>query len=504
MKKYMGENDLVLKVTDLSKSFSGVEVLNRIQFELRKGEVHALLGENGAGKSTFMKILLGIHTADSGCILFKGKEVRFKEPYDALQAGISMIHQEISLIPNMTVTENIWVGREKQFYRHGFIDRKRQLAKTRELLESLKVSIDPQAIVKNLSIANMQMVELVRAVSYHSDIIIMDEPTSALTQSEIEVLYRVVRGLAKDGVSVIFISHKLEEVFEICDRVTILRDGHYIETRECAGTDMSTLIRLIVGRELNQMFPKEEVQIGEEVLSVRQLSRSGVYENISFQVRQGEIVGICGLMGAGRTEIMRGLFGVDPVDSGEVSIRGKVHKIRSPRDAIGCGLGMVTEDRLQLGGIRILSIKVNMTLVYLKKLCTAKLFVRKTEEATRCRDMMELMEVKAASMNQTISQLSGGNQQKVIVGKWLMNQPDILILDEPTRGIDIGSKSEIHRLISKLAKQGMAILMVSSELPEILGMSDRILVIREGKIVAEHNRGDVDQEILIKEEFGTS
>nr|WP_275061584.1 ATP-binding cassette domain-containing protein [Diplocloster agilis] len=252
------------------------------------------------------------------------------------------------------------------------------------------------------------------------------------------------------------------------------------------------------------MFPKEEAPIGEEVLSVRHLCRSGVYEDISFQVRQGEIVGICGLMGAGRTEIMRGLFGVDPVDSGEITVRGNRCKIRSPRDAIRCGLGMVTEDRLQLGGIRILSIKVNMTLVYLKKLCTAKLFVRKREESSRCREMMELMEVKAASVNQAISQLSGGNQQKVIVGKWLMNQPDILILDEPTRGIDIGSKSEIHRLISNLAKKGMAILMVSSELPEVLGMSDRILVIREGKIVAEHNRGDVSQEVLIKEEFGAS
>lgn len=500
----MAKNEVVLEVSGLTKSFSGVEVLHGIQFQLKKGEVHALLGENGAGKSTFMKILLGIHKPDTGTILFKGKKTFFKEPFDALQAGISMIHQEINLIPNMSIAENIWVGREKQFYRHGFIDKKLQLSKTRELLQELDVDMEPDTMVKELSIASMQMVELVRAVSYRSDIIIMDEPTSALTQTEIDVLYRVVRELAKKGTAVIFISHKLEEVFEICDRVTILRDGNYIETRACKQTDMQTLIKLIVGRELNQIFPKEDVEIGEKVLEVTNLTRRGVFENVSFHIKKGEIVGFCGLMGAGRTEIMRGLFGVDPVDSGSVSVKGRQRRIRSPRDAIRCGLGMVTEDRLALGGIRILSIKSNMTLVYLKKLCAAGLFIKKKEEESRCGDMMRRMEVKASSMNQAISELSGGNQQKVILGKWLMNQPDILILDEPTRGIDVGSKSEIYRVISMLARQGMAILMVSSELPEVLGMSDRILVIREGRIVAEHKRGEADQELLIKEEFGTS
>lgn len=501
-----GERDrpVLLKMEHITKEFAGVRALDDVRFELYSGEVHALIGENGAGKSTLMNILLGAIHADSGEIIYQGKRVHFNQPYDALKAGISMIHQEISLMDNMTVSENIWIGREKQFQTNGLIDRKKMNRATEELLNRLGIRINPADKVKDLSIASMQMVELARAVSYESQIIIMDEPTSALTQSEVNILYRVVRGLSSKGTSIIFISHKLKEIFDICDRITVMRDGRYIDTCNCSAITMNDLIRLIVGRELTQIYPPRNAAsiIGNEALHVEGLRCTGVYEDITFTVRSGEIVGFCGLMGAGRTEIMRGLFGVDAHDGGSIQIDGRSVVIKSPQDAIRCGMGMVTEDRLHLGGMRTLSIKNNMTIVKLKDFLCAGIFIHKREESKACADMVERLNVKASSLNQLIGQLSGGNQQKAILGKWLMNKPRILILDEPTRGIDVGSKYEIYTHIIDLARQGMAIIIVSSELPEVLGISDRIYVVRHGRIVAEHKNENLTQEILIKEEFG--
>ena len=500
----MSDSSYILKLQGITKRFSGVTVLNNVCFDLKLGEVHALIGENGAGKSTLMNILLGVIPADSGEIYYRGNKVHFSRPLDALEAGISMIHQEISLMGNMTVSENVWIGRENLFKRNGLLDKKLMQEKTDELLNKLNISLDSSSLVKDLSVANMQMVELARAVSYDSKIIIMDEPTSALTQTEIDVLYRIVKNLAANNTAVIFISHKLNEIYDLCDRVTVLRDGNYIATHYCSEITMNELIKLIVGRELTQMYPpkSDNGRIGEVVLEVSSLEDGKKYHDISFYARKGEIVGFCGLMGAGRTEIMSGLFGIVPYSSGKIKLHGDEVTIHSPIDAIKNKVGMVTEDRLHLGGMRDLSVKVNMTIVKLKELLSLKWFINSKEETRQCQDMIEHLNVKTSSMNQLIGHLSGGNQQKAIIGKWLMKNPDVLIMDEPTRGIDIGSKYEIYSHIISLAEAGMTILMVSSELSEILGMSDRIYVVRNGTIVAEHINKNLTQEILIAEEFG--
>lgn len=486
---------------DITKLFPGVKALDKVQLEIKTGEVHALIGENGAGKSTLMKILLGIYHPDGGTITYKGKQVKFETPHDALRGGISMIHQEISLIPTMSIAENIWLGQEKSFLKMGLIDYKARYKATEELLSRLGINLNPKIIVKTLSIAQMQLVEIARAISYNSDIIIMDEPTSALTDVEIQLLYRIIRDLASRQVAIIFISHKIEEIFEICERVTVFRDGQYIKTLLCKETSKDQLITLIVGRELTQLFPRGDVEISDTVLRVKGLGRTGFFSNINFEVRRGEILGFCGLMGAGRTEIMRAIFGIDQRDSGEIYIDDKLCRIRNPRDAVKEGLGMVTEDRLRLGSIYALSVMANVTIANFFRICVMNFFRRKKELAlfTAARSDFD---IRCASPKQLISQLSGGNQQKAIIARWLLTKPKVLILDEPTRGIDVGSKAEIHRLIGNLAKQGMGIILVSSEMPEIIGMSDRMLVVRHGTIVYECNRDQVDQETLITHAFG--
>ena len=494
--------EVLLQMKSISKSFTGVQALNQARFELYKGEVHALVGENGAGKSTLMKILLGICSLDEGEIIYKGKAVVFKSPHDALQSGISMIHQEISLVPTLDVAENIWMGREDMFRRFGLLNTGKRFEATKALLHKLEINIDPKSLIKNLSVANMQLVELARAVSYESDIIIMDEPTSALTDSEIKLLYKIVRDLSSAGVSIIFISHKLEEIFEICDRVSVLRDGQWIGTKQSREISNDELIKLIVGREMKDMYPKSATRIGRQIMKVENLCKNGVFTDVSFTLNEGEIIGFCGLMGAGRTEIARAVFGIDQCDSGSIEISGKQVKITSPEKAIALGLGMVTEDRLRQGAIHDLSVRANMSLSYLKNISNKLRLINFRKEKDDCVDMVKKLSVLLSSINQPIKSLSGGNQQKVIIGRWLLTQPKILILDEPTRGIDVGSKSEIHRLISELASRGLAIIMISSELPEILGMSDRIIVVRKGKIVLDSPRQDVDQEILMAHAFG--
>lgn len=495
--------ETILELQNITKIFPGVKALDKVQLDIRKGEVHALIGENGAGKSTLMNVILGTLQAEAGTIRFKGEEVHFKSPTDALNAGISMIHQEISLVQTMDIAENVWLGREDKFRKFGLLDLKARYKATKDLLEKLGLGfLDPKMTVKNLSIANQQLVEIARAVSNNSDVIIMDEPTSSLTQVEIDLLYKIIRDLSSNGVAIIFISHKLEEIFDICERVTVFRDGQYIITKDVADITNAELIKYIIGRDLSNMYPKVSSEIKEPVLEVKHLTREGVFEDISFNVRAGEILGFSGLVGAGRTEIMRSIFGADPLDSGEIYINGQQVHIRNPKDAIQSGIGMVTEDRRLSGSIYALSVMANTTLAAFDDLCNPMGFYSPKAEEKAFNEAIEKIAVKYSDPKEKISQLSGGNQQKVIIARWLMAHPKVLILDEPTRGIDIGSKSEIYKIMSELAREGMAIIMVSSELPEILGASDRIMVVREGKIVHECLREDATQESLISYAFG--
>lgn len=496
----MGET--ILSMKGIVKVFGGVHALNNVQFELEKGEIHALIGENGAGKSTLMKVLLGFHEADAGEIMLKGEKVHFRSPAEALNNGISMIHQEISLVPELDVAENIWLGRERLFKTAGLIDRKKRYKKTKELLKELDIDIDPSKQIRELSVANMQLVELARAVSFDSDIIIMDEPTSALTNKEIEILYRIARKLAAAGTAIIFISHKLEEIYSICQRVTVLRDGTYVATESTENLPMETLINMIVGRKNTRTFEKDSTTTDELVLEVKDLNKKGVFSDINFKVHAGEVLGFSGLMGAGRTEIMEAIFGITQPDSGEILYMGNKIENKNPASAVANGIGMVTEDRLRSGAIPTLSVMENLTIVGVKDLVNKfGLFSHQKEYEYFDKNAKEF-EVKYGSENDLIGSLSGGNQQKVIFARWLSTKPKVLILDEPTRGIDVGSKQEIYRLITKLAADGMAILLVSSEMPELLSLSDRIHVVRGGKIVYSCNREEATQEKLISYAFG--
>lgn len=495
-------SETILKMKGICKRFAGIYALRNVDLELRKGEVRALIGENGAGKSTLMKVLLGIHQPDEGEIEYNGSRVVFKKPKDALDAGISMIHQEISLIPTMSVAENIWMGREDKFLLGGIlIDVRKRYDATKELLDRLGIDINPKSRVSMLSVAQMQLIELARAVSYDAKIIIMDEPTSALTNEEIEILYRVVRDLAKRGVAIVFISHKIEEIFAICESVTVLRDGQYIGTHKL-GRELTKdkLIAMIVGRELTESYQKTPVRIGDTVLRVEHLSGEA-FSDVSFEIRAGEVVGLSGLLGAGRSEIARAIFGIDKHSKGRIFINGKEASIKSPYDAIREGIGMVTEDRLRLGSIYALSVKHNLTLANLFRIGKG-LFVNGPLEDRLFNDFSKNLSIKYARSRDLISSLSGGNQQKVIVGRWLMTDPKVLILDEPTRGIDVGAKYEIYKLINDLAEKGLAILFISSEMPEILSMCDRTFVVRHGRLVHECAREDMTQEILAQHAFG--
>lgn len=495
------EGDILLSAKSINKNFPGVRALDSVDFTVKKQQVHALIGENGAGKSTLMKIVLGIHQPTSGEMFFKGKPYSPKAPIDALGVGISMIHQEISLTPTMSVSENVWIGREWQFGNKVFVNKKKQEAATRDILLQLGLDIDPSTEVATLSIAQMQLVEIARAVSYNADIIIMDEPTSALTDVEVDKLHQIIRELKSKGKSVVFISHKLEEVFRMCDAITVLRDGKFIKELDTKQSSKEELVSLMVGREISNAYPKEEVEIGQPMLEVHGLSQPGVFKDISFSVRKGEILGFAGLIGAGRTEIMRAIFGIDPYQSGKLIKNGVDIENRSVPQAIANRFSMVTEDRLRSGSIHILSVKMNASAAYLKKI-TKSGFVRAKKEVEDTTDMVGKMSIKVANIENEISLLSGGNQQKVILARWLLTEPEILILDEPTRGIDVGAKAEVYKLMGKLAGEGKAIIMVSSELPELMGVSDRIIVIREGEVAGEFERSQFSQEDIMACAFG--
>jgi inositol transport system ATP-binding protein len=487
--------DYILRMEGISKSFPGVRALDDVHFDVRAGTVHALMGENGAGKSTLMKILIGIYQPDTGTITLGGERVQISDTATALRLGISMIHQELSPVPEMAVAENIYLGREPR-NRLGLIDKKRMTADTRALLGKLDLHINPRWPMKRLSVAQTQMVEIAKAISYDSRLIIMDEPTSAIPDREVDHLHRMITSLRESGVAIIYITHKLDEVFKISDYVTVLRDGKHVTTVPAADLDRQGLVRTMVGRELTQMFPKEEAPIGEVAMSVRGLTRRGVIEDITFDLRRGEILGLAGLMGAGRTEVLEAIFGITPVDAGTIEIDGKSRRIRSPGDAIHLGLALLTEDRKRTGIMGVLSVRDNMSVASLPRFSPGGLLqLRRIDKA--CEAQRKALAIKTPSLHQLIKMLSGGNQQKVLVSRWLLTAPEILMIDEPTRGIDVGAKAEIHRLISQLAGQGKAILMVSSEMPEILGMSDRVLVMCEGRLTGEFSRADATQERIM-------
>ncbi|HXV31619.1 MAG TPA: sugar ABC transporter ATP-binding protein [Sinorhizobium sp.] len=484
--------EYLLTAEGVRKEFPGVVALDDVAFKLKRGTVHALMGENGAGKSTLMKILAGIYHPDQGEVKLKGVGIRLKSPLDALENGIAMIHQELNLMPFMTVAENIWIRREPK-NRFGFVDHSEMRRMTAKLFERLKIDLDPEIEVRHLSVANRQMVEIAKAVSYESDVLIMDEPTSALTEREVAHLFEIIRDLRSQGIGIVYITHKMNELFEIADEFSVFRDGKYIGTHASSDVTRDDIIRMMVGREITQMFPKEEVPIGDVVLSVKNLTLDGVFHDVSFDVRAGEILGLAGLVGSGRSNVAETLFGVTPASSGSISIDGKEIVIDNPNTAIRNRMAFLTEDRKDTGCLLILDILENMQIAVLQDKFVKRGFVSEKAITAACEDMSRKLRVKTPNLQERIENLSGGNQQKVLIGRWLLTNPRILILDEPTRGIDVGAKAEIHRLVTELARNGVAVIMISSEMPEVLGMSDRIMVMHEGRVTGFLDRAEATQ-----------
>ena len=481
-------------MTDIVKEFPGVRALKGVQLKVRPGTVHTLMGENGAGKSTLMKCLIGIHPPTSGKIVFEGKEIHYKTTLEALNSGISMIHQELSPVPERSVSENLWLGRVP--LKNGFmVDHKKMHNDSEALFKKLGLDVDPEAKMGDLSVAKMQMVEIAKAVSYDSKIVIMDEPTSALTDAEVEHLFRIIAELKSKNVAIIYISHKMDEIFRISDDITIYRDGEYIATDRAENLTQDKLITLMVGREVTEMFPKVECPIGDTILKVEHLSAGRAVKDVSFELHRGEILGFAGLVGAGRTETVETIFGMRTKTGGKIYKDGKELEIKSPEQAIANKIALLTEDRRGNGIVGLLSIKENTVLASLKKY-GFPLNDKKMSEDTE--EYVKKLNTKTPTIMTPIQNLSGGNQQKVLVGRWLLTDPDILIVDEPTRGIDVGAKAEIHTLITRLAGEGKAIIMISSELPEVMGMSDRIVVMHEGLMTAVVDRKDFSSELILK------
>jgi ribose transport system ATP-binding protein len=490
--------DLLVEMTDISKSFPGVHALDGARFELRAGEVHALVGENGAGKSTLMKVLSGIYRADAGTIRVKGAEVEINTPRAAQDMGISIIHQELNLMGHLTVAQNIFIGREPRRGVGFWLDEKALNRDAKALFEELHIHLDPRARVSGLAVAQQQMVEIAKALSFRSDVLIMDEPTAALTDTEIDELFRIIRHLREGGAGVVHISHRLEELKQISDRVTVMRDGRYIDTVNTAEVGIQEIISMMVGRTIFEETPElPEVPNEEVVLEVRNLNRGRVIRDVSFQLHRGEILGVAGLVGAGRTAVMRAVFGADPHDSGEILVHGKAVAIKSPDDAVGHGIGYLSEDRKRYGLALPMDVEANVVMASLAKF-TGKLgWIRFKGTHAKALEHVEGLAIKTPSVGQRTKNLSGGNQQKVVIAKWLTADTEILIFDEPTRGIDVGAKSEIYKLLNELASQGRAIIMISSELPEILRMSHRILVMCEGRITGELTAAEATQERIM-------
>jgi ribose transport system ATP-binding protein len=481
----------------ITKTFPGVNALDNAHFELRAGEVHALLGENGAGKSTMMKILVGIYHMDSGEMTLNGEPLAVSGPKDAQEKGISIIHQELNLMTDLTVSENIWIGREPRARIPFTISKKAELKMTEELLARLHIRLDPKAKVADLSVAQQQMVEIAKALSFNSKVLIMDEPTATLTDREIDELFRMVRDLRDQGVGIVHISHRLEEIQQIADRVTVMRDGKTIETMKASDTTIDEIIRLMVGRTIFQEAPViPDTRDQEVLLEVKNLNRGRQVRDVSFTLRRGEVLGFAGLVGAGRTEVLRTVFGADRAESGEIYVRGKKARVTNPRRAVKNGIGYLSEDRKRFGLAVGMDVQTNVSLAVLPRLTDriGQLNFKKVRSIAE--DYVDTLRIKTPSVDQLVQFLSGGNQQKVAIAKWLNADTDIIIFDEPTRGIDVGAKSEIHRLMNDLAAQGKGIIMISSELPEVLRMSHRIVVMCEGHITGELPGGSTQEEIM--------
>ena len=501
--KMAGPNEYILECTGLSKAFGGSKALKDVELHIRRGEVHAIVGENGAGKSTLMKIIIGLLKADSGEITFEGKPYKASSPAEAINHGITMIHQELNPEPYLTVAENIFLNNED--VKGIVLDKKTTNEKARALLKEFDFKVSPTHMVEDLTLAQAQVIEIIKAVTRNAKLVIMDEPTSSLDSEEPEQLFRIIRKLKEDNVSVVYISHRMEEIFGICDTVSVFRDGCYIGTRDINDVTTNDLITMMVGHEVSNIFPKVDCEIGDVVFKAEGLTGKG-FTDISFEVHAGEILGFTGLAGAGRSETMRAIFGLDKLTSGRMYLNGKEIKVHSPRSAIEQGIVMVNEDRRAYGLCLYRSINENISLPNLPK-HQKGLFLNKRRERRENEEYARMLTVKAASINADAISLSGGNQQKVVLAKWIMAGPKVMILDEPTRGVDVGAKAEIHSLICKFATQGMAVIMISSELPEVMGMSDRIIVYHEGRINGEISRdairdGSVTQETILAKEFG--
>ena len=493
------ESDLLILMQDVNKSFPGVQALSRCYFDLRRGEVHALVGENGAGKSTLMKILSGVYVKDSGQIYVEGHETHIHNPRMAQELGIAMIHQELNLMPHLSVAQNIFIGREPRGLLSFTVDEKRMNQDAQALLDSLHLSIDPRTRVRDLTVARQQMVEIAKALSYNSKVLIMDEPTASLTKSEIEELFSMIRRLRERGVGIVYISHRMEELKQISDRITVMRDGMYIDTLDTATCTIDQIISLMVGRTIYESKPEipEDGQ-SEVVLEVRNLNRGRTLRDVSFKLYKGEILGFAGLVGAGRTEVARAIVGADKVDSMELFVKGQRVSVHSPSDAVRYGIGYLSEDRKRYGLVTGMPVAANVAMASMRDFLRAFFILDEAKTVRVAQEYVEKLTIRTPSVHQRVKHLSGGNQQKVVIAKWLTADTDVLIFDEPTRGIDVGAKSEIYKLLNELAHAGKAIIMISSELPEILRMSHRIVVMCEGRITGELRAAEANQEAIMR------
>ena len=488
--------EYVLEMKDISKTFPGVKALDRVQLQVKPGEVHALMGENGAGKSTLMKILMGIYTKDDGGeILFDGKPYHVSNTKEAMDTGVAMIHQELNPILDMTVYENIFVGRELR--KNGLVDKKAMIEESEKLIAECGLHVSPTDTLRNLTVAQCQLIEIIKAISVNAKVIVMDEPTAAITEREVELLFGHIRRLKAQGVAIIYISHRMDEIFTICDRVSVYRDGQYIGSGETRDLDEAQLIKMMVGREITDVFPKLEAEIGEVVFEAKHIVRAdNKVKDVSISVRRGEILGIGGLVGAGRSELVEGIFGMHKLSGGEIYVKGEKVTVHSPKDIIQKGVALVTEDRKVTGLNLSGTVNDNIAMVAIRKLLSNGLY-SKTKARKAAQEYIGKLKIKTPSGDQIVGNLSGGNQQKVVIAKWLLNDPDIIILDEPTRGIDVGAKRDIYLLIGSLVQQGKAVIMISSEIPELMGVCDRIAVMSEGNLSGEVQRGEFSQERIM-------
>jgi len=485
----------ILEMKKINKQFFGVKALDNVDFSVKKGEVHILIGENGAGKSTLMKILSGAYHMDSGTIKFDGEELHISNPHYAQHKGISIIYQEFNLIPEMSIAENIFLGREPK-KKTGLVDWKKMRNETKEILDKLEVDVDPKTIVKTLSVAQQQFVEIAKALSFGAKLIIMDEPSATLTPKELERLFLVIKELKEHNVSIIYISHHLDEVFQIGDNLTVLRDGKLVDSLPVSSTNKNEIIKMMVGRELKNTYPQRTSKPGKPLLKIENLSKKSVLNNIDFTLHEGEILGVAGLVGSGRTEMVRAIYGADSKDSGEVSLKGENLRIHSPRDSIKNKIGLLPEDRKRQGIVLGMSVKSNVSLASLEKVIRGILINKKIEQK-KVGEYFDSLKIKAPSQEVMVQSLSGGNQQKVVLAKWLFTDCDIFIFDEPTRGIDVGAKYEIYQLMNELTNQGKGIIMISSEMPEIIGMSDNVIVMHNGEITGRFQREELTQEKIM-------